>query len=193
VSIRHSRILGTMKTSMDFRKIGRDRSREVTDLFRACFTASEGADEGEGIAALAQALAGNVDEDSVFCFGAFEGEAIVGAIFFTRLVYEAPLRAYMLSPVAVETSRQGNGIGKSLIAFGLDVMRARAAQVAVTYGDPDFYQKLGFLALSEDRLKAPMKLSMPFGWLGQSLTEATIPFLGDRPACVEAFNDPKYW
>ena len=178
---------------MEFRSIRSDRSREVTDLFRSCFTSSEGAEEGVAIAALAEGLASSIDEESVVCFAAFESEAIVGAIFFTRLVFEAPLQVCMLSPVAVQTSRQGQGIGTKLIAFGLNGMKARGAQVAVTYGDPDFYGKVGFLPLSEDRLKAPMQLSMPIGWLGQSLTEAPIPTLSDRPACIGAFNDPKYW
>lgn len=99
----------------------------------------------------------------------------------------------MLSPVAVLTSRQGQGIGKKLIQFGLDRMRARGADIAVTYGDPDFYGDVGFLPLSEDCLKAPMKLSMPFGWLGQSLTASPIPVFKDRPTCVAAFNNPAYW
>jgi putative acetyltransferase len=178
---------------MEFSRISSGRSREVTDLFRSCFTSSEGAEEGAAIAALAEGLASSIDEESVFCFAAFESQAIVGSIFFTKLVYEAPLQVYLLSPVAVQTSRQGQGLGKRLIAYGLNSMKDHGAQVAVTYGDPDFYGKVGFLPLSEDRLKAPMQLSMPFGWLGQSLTASPIPTLADRPACIGAFNDPKYW
>jgi predicted N-acetyltransferase YhbS len=178
---------------MEFRSIGRDHSREVTDLFRSCFTSSEGAEEGDAIAALAEVLASAIDDESIFCFAAFESEAMVGAIFFTRLTFESPAQVYMLSPVAVLTRRQRQGIGKKLIAFGLSGMQARGAQVAVTYGDPEFYGKLGFRPLPEESLQAPMKLSMPFGWLGQSLTEAPIPTLGDRPKCVGAFNDPQYW
>jgi predicted N-acetyltransferase YhbS len=178
---------------MEFRSIGRGHSREVTNLFRSCFTASEGAEEGDAIAALTGQLTSAIDDESIFCFAAFESEAIVGAIFFTKLAFESPAKVYMLSPVAVLTSRQGQGIGKKLIAFGLSGMQARGAQVAVTYGDPGFYSKVGFLPLPEDRLRAPMPLSMPFGWLGQSLTQAPIPTLSDRPKCIGAFNDPKYW
>lgn len=178
---------------MEFRSIGREHSREVTDLFRSCFTSSEGAAEGDAIAALADDLASAIDEETVFCFAAFESGTIVGAIFFTKLAFESPAQVYMLSPVGVLTPRQGQGIGTKLIAFGLSGMQALGAQVAVTYGDPDFYSKVGFLPLPEDRLTAPMQLSMPFGWLGQSLTEAPIPTLSDRPKCIGAFNDPKYW
>ena len=178
---------------MEFRNIGRDYSREVTDLFRSCFTSSEGAEEGDAIATLADKLANAIDDESVICFAAFESEAIVGAVFFTKLNFESPAQVYMLSPVGVLTPRQGQGIGTKLIAFGLSGMQARGAQVAVTYGDPAFYSKAGFLPLPENRLQAPMPLSMPFGWLGQSLTEEPIPTLSDRPKCNGAFNDPKYW
>jgi predicted N-acetyltransferase YhbS len=178
---------------MEFKSIGRDHSTEVTDLFRSCFTSSEGAAEGAAVAALAEALAGAIDDGDILCFAAVDNEALVGAIFFSKLAFESPAQVYMLSPVGVRTARQGQGIGTKLIAFGLKAIRARGAQVAVTYGDPNFYRKLGFLPLPEDRLRAPMELSMPLGWLGQSLTASPIPTLGDRPKCVGAFNDPKYW
>jgi predicted N-acetyltransferase YhbS len=65
--------------------------------------------------------------------------------------------------------------------------------VAVTYGDPSFYSKVGFQTLSENVIQAPLKLSMPFGWLGQSLTGDSIPNIDERPVCVKEFNDPVYW
>jgi len=63
----------------------------------------------------------------------------------------------------------------------------------VTYGDPSFYSKVGFQPLSENVIQAPLMLSMPEGWLGQSLTKEPIPTVNDRPRCVKEFNDPVYW
>ncbi|MGD8266464.1 MAG: GNAT family N-acetyltransferase, partial [Chromatiales bacterium] len=94
---------------------------------------------------------------------------------------------------AVSTRHQGRGVGQALINFGLDELRNRSVDVVVTYGDPAFYSRVGFQALPENVIKAPLKLSMPQGWLGQSLTEAPIPTLEERPACVREFNDPAYW
>jgi predicted N-acetyltransferase YhbS len=178
---------------MEFRSIGREQAREVTELFSSCFTSSEGAEEGDAIASLAHELAITIDDDSVFCFAAIESQTIVGAIFFTKLAFKSPAQVYMLSPVGVLTPQQGQGIGTKLIEFGLCGMQAHGAQVAVTYGDPDFYSKVGFFPLPADCLQAPMQLSMPSGWLGLSLTKSPIPTLSDRPTCVGAFNDPKYW
>lgn len=99
----------------------------------------------------------------------------------------------MLAPVAVHSKHQGKGIGKALINYGLEEMKNLSVAVVVTYGDPSFYSKVGFQPLSESIIQAPLKLSMPEGWLGQSLSEELIPTIDKRPTCVNEFNDPVYW
>jgi len=99
----------------------------------------------------------------------------------------------MLAPVAVSTAYQGRGIGQTLIQFGLSELKNRSAGVAITYGDPAFYSKAGFQPLSEAVIQAPLPLSMPEGWLGQSLINKTLPILKSRPSCVQAFDNPDYW
>jgi predicted N-acetyltransferase YhbS len=99
----------------------------------------------------------------------------------------------MLAPVAVSTPHQGKGIGQELIKHGLDALRQRSVSVVVTYGDPSFYGKVGFESLAESVIRAPLDLSMPAGWLGQSLTANPIPTIPERPTCVAEFNDPAYW
>jgi predicted N-acetyltransferase YhbS len=167
--------------------------QEVADLFKAVFTSSEGEQEGKLIGELASKLSSGIDGQEIICIGAYEDDSIIGSIFFTHLRFNEAIRVYMLAPVAVSTRHQGRGIGQALIGYGLDELRCRSVDVVVTYGDPAFYAKTGFQALSENIIKAPQKLSMPEGWLGQSLTEAPIPTLEERPECVRAFNDPLYW
>ena len=99
----------------------------------------------------------------------------------------------MLAPVAINTAHQGKGVGQALINHGLNELKDRSVDVAITYGDPSFYSKVGFRALSENIIQAPIKLSMPVGWLGQSLTGELIPTINERPICVKEFNDPAYW
>jgi len=101
--------------------------------------------------------------------------------------------AYMLAPVAISTAHQGRGIGQALIRFGLDELKNRSATLVVTYGDPAFYARVGFQALSEDVIQAPLPLSMPEGWLGQPLSGEAIPILKSRPACVPEFDNSAYW
>ena len=104
-----------------------------------------------------------------------------------------PRRVFLLSPVAVATAHQGKGVGQRLIAHGLDALRREGVEIAVTYGDPAFYGRVGFVPVSEMDLPAPQPLSQPQGWIAQSLTDAPLtPLLG--PArCVAAFDDPALW
>lgn len=170
---------------------------DVSCLFQATFSDAEGADEGRLIGALTQKLAAAIDDREVIAFGAIEGGAgmsdLIGAIFFTRLRFEDESQVYMLSPVAVATAHQRRGVGTALIAHGLRDLKAQGVGVVVTYGDPAYYARVGFAPLSERTLQAPMPLSMPQGWLGQSLAGSTISAHRGRPQCVEAFRNPAYW
>jgi predicted N-acetyltransferase YhbS len=178
---------------MIHRILDKSKQKEVEELFTSVFTSSEGEKEGKLIGSLSSQLASNIDNNEIICIGVSEDETLIGSIFFTRLQFSKPIQVYMLAPVAVIAEHQGKGIGQALINYGLNELKRRLANVAVTYGDPSFYSKVGFQPLSESVIQAPLKLSMPFGWLGQSLTGEPIPTINQRPLCVKEFNDPVYW
>lgn len=166
---------------------------EVMSLFRSVFTASEGEKEGRLIGDLAAKLSSRIDHQEIICVGTDDEGSIIGAAFFTRLRCNEGIQVYMLAPVAVDTNHQGKGVGQALIHFGLDELKRRSVTVVVTYGDPSFYTRTGFRPLSENVIQAPLKLSIPEGWLGLSLLEEPIPTINERPTCVQEFNDPAYW
>ncbi|WP_178861604.1 GNAT family N-acetyltransferase [Thiomicrorhabdus cannonii] len=178
---------------MIHRILDQSKQKEVGELFTSVFTSSEGEMEGRLIGNLSSQLASNIDDNEIICFGVYEKETLIGSIFFTRLRFSQPIKVYMLAPVAISAEHQGKGIGQALINYGLNELKKRSVNVAVTYGDPAFYSKVGFQPLSENLIQAPLKLSMPFGWLGQSLTGEPIPTIKERPGCVAEFNDPVYW
>jgi len=178
---------------MDIKVLFKDQQSEIARLFTSVFTASEGEEEGKLIGNLASELSSNIDNDEIICFGAYENKTLIGSIFFTRLRFNEPILVYMLAPVAVGTEYQGKGVGQALITYGLNELKNRSVAVAITYGDPSFYSRLGFQTLAEDIIRAPLKLSMPEGWLGQSLIEKPISSINERPICVKEFNDPAYW
>jgi len=171
----------------------KSHKKEIAALFSSVFTASEGESEGTLICNLASNLSDHIDNKDICCFGTYLQESLIAAIFFTRLDFKEPVCIYMLAPVAVSTSHQGKGVGQSLINHGLEQMKQFSVAVVVTYGDPAFYKKTGFRPLPENILQAPLKLSMPQGWLGLSLTGQPIPTIRQRPTCVKQFNDPAYW
>lgn len=165
----------------------------VTELFRSVFSVSESIEEGQLIGELVGNLFTTLDNQAVIGFGAYEKTSLRGAIFFTQLRFSTPIKVYMLAPVAVSTEHQGKGIGQELITHGLNTMQQRTVDVITTYGDPAFYSKVGFEPLSETTIEAPLTLSMPVGWQGQSLTQTPIPTIAEKPACVAAFNNAVYW
>jgi len=178
---------------MNHKILDKKSHQEITNLFTSAFTISEGKKEGRLVGKLASELSSGIDNQNIICFGTFEEETIIAAIFFTRLRLEKAIQVYMLAPVAVNTEHQGKGIGQALINYGLTEIKNRSVEVVVTYGDPSFYLKLGFQPLPENVIQAPLKLSMPEGWLGQSLIEDPIPTINERPECVKEFNNPVYW
>lgn len=178
---------------MEFERLGKDWRAELTSLFRSTFSASEGEEEGGLIGDLVFQLSTAIDDVDVLCFGARQDQSLIGAIFFTRLRFDDEALVYMLAPVAVSTAHQGAGVGQALIKFGLNALVGEGAAIVITYGDPAYYGKVGFEPLSESVIRAPRKLSMPVGWLAQSLTGKPIQARQERPQCVEAFRNDAYW
>lgn len=170
------------------------REQKISQLFSETFTASEGADEGRIIAGFVDKLMKTTPPEDLFVFTAFDDQSLVGCIFFSRLRYEHDDRTvFILSPVAVRPDQQKKGIGQKLIAYGLDALREKGVDVAITYGDPNYYSKVGFVQITEDCAKAPLALNVPEGWLGQSLSGAEMTPLAGPSRCVEALNDPALW
>ncbi len=170
------------------------REQEIVDLFTATFTASEGEEEGALIGDLLRNLLGDTAGDDFFVFTAEEDGAVVGGIVFSRLFCENDDRTvFVLGPVAVASDRQGKGIGQQLINYGLEALRDAGVDIAVTYGDPNYYSRLGFAPITEAFAPAPFKLKHPEGWLGRSLTDTEMTPLIGPSQCVAALNDPAFW
>lgn len=179
---------------MDYLSEGRDRADEIAALFARTFTASEGAAEGRLIGALGRALVADTPEADRYVFTAREDGALAGCIIFSRLSYPQDARTvFVLAPVAVATERQGQGIGQALLRFGLGALRRHGVEVAMTYGNPDYYGKVGFHPITEAEAAAPFPLRFPEGWLAQSLTDRPPVPLAGPSSCVPALADPAYW
>lgn len=178
---------------MNHRILSSNNKSEIVELFTSVFTDSEGQAEGEIIGNLSSELANAIDGENIICFATFEQNLIIASIFFSRLYFKQAINVYILAPVAVSSKYQGKGIGQSLINYGLSELKNRSVDVAITYGDPSFYLKVGFSSLSEEIIQAPLKLSMPEGWLGQSLKENPILQINEKPTCVKEFDNASYW
>jgi len=172
----------------------KERSDEIIALFVETFTASEGAEEGQLIGKLVRDLASKTKENDLFVFSSLDEGKVTGSIIFSRLAFEKDGRVvFILGPVAVKTSLQRRGIGQRLLRFGLDNLRKKGIDLAITYGDPNYYSKVGFAPITEEIAQAPLTLSHPEGWLAQSLTDRPLEPLRGPSRCVEALDSPAYW
>jgi len=183
---------------MKFRQYDSSEIETITQLFTQTFIDSEGENEGKTAGKLANDLLTTTDPTELLCLVA-EGDAsesdstIVGAIIFTPLSFDDETKAYLLSPVAVSTQVQKHGIGQQLINFGLQVLKEQGVELALTYGDPDYYSKVGFGRITVEQVPAPFELSFSHGWLAQSLTGGEIKVTSGKSSCVEALAPPQYW
>jgi putative acetyltransferase len=88
---------------------------------------------------------------------AVENGMIVGHILFSNLQCTFPdghqLRAAALAPLAVRPERQNQGIGRALIAAGLEKLGQLAYEVVVVLGEPGYYAKSGFSANLGEKIK----------------------------------------
>jgi len=178
---------------MEFRAYKPSDSLAIESLCASVFSQSEGEQEGKLIGNLAKELIATTNSRDLYGFVAVDGEQIIGAIFFSRLTFESNIDVFILAPVAVLTEDQGKGIGQTLITHGLRELKKNGVRVVTTYGDPAFYSKVGFHPLSQDMIEAPLALSHPEGWLGQSLTNDSIEPIPGSCSCVKALDHSGYW
>ena len=170
------------------------READVIALFTATFTASEGVGEGAVIGQLVQNLLADIPLHGGHVYLGNAQDTLIAGVIFTRLRFgDDPRLVFLLSPLAVAPNWQGQGLGQSLLRHALADLRGKGGDVAVTYGDPAFYGKLGFSPISTAILPAPMPLSQPHGWIAQSLQDGPIAPLPAPAICAAALNDPAYW
>jgi len=170
-----------------------DQSKEIKSLFTKVFSDSENESEGILIGNLAYELITETDKKDLYGFVATEHEKIIGCIFFSRLTFESDICAFILSPVAVHTDHHGKGVGQKLINYGIEILKDEGVELIMTYGDINFYSKVGFKPVSEEVIKAPLKLTYPEGWLGQSLISDIVAPIAGNSFCMKALNKPEYW
>ncbi len=172
----------------------RGREQEIVDLFAATFTASDGMAEGELTGGLVRKLMCGTPRKDIHLFTTWDNGLLVAGAVLTRLTFAGdPRTVFLVSPMAVATDRQDEGIGKALLRHALAEMRNEGVDVVMTYGDPAFYGRVGFLPVSEVIVPAPLPLSHPEGWIGQSLTAAELTPLHGPGTCVMALDDARFW
>ena len=168
-------------------------TQEVIELCTQVFSISDGEAEGQLVGGLVADLIAMTPPQNLIGCVAISNERIVGNIFFSHFIVPNSQLGFILAPVAVATNVQRTGIGQQLINYGLNYLKSLNVDLVFTYGDPAYYPKMGFRHITENVVKAPYELSLPHGWLAQSLDGNPIKPMQGVTQCVKALSNPKYW
>lgn len=75
---------------------------------------------------------------------------VVGHIAFSKVkINNGFMEWYGLAPVSVKPEYQNQGIGSQLILSGLNAIRELDAKGCVLLGEPEYYNRFGFKAVSD--------------------------------------------
>ena len=127
---------------MDIRDEHRDDQRAIYQLIQSAFAdkAFSSGTEGPIVDALRR------DDDLTLSLVATRSNVIVGHIAFSPLnVAGQSENIYALGPVAADPALRYQGIGTALINAGLSRLKAKGARACVLVGDPNYYQRFGFV------------------------------------------------
>jgi len=115
----------------------------IHDLTQTAFATMPYSDGTEG--PIIDAL--RKDGDLTISLVAVEGDRIVGHIAFSPVTIDGAHNGWFgLGPISVAPDLQRRGIGKALIAAGLDLLRRRSAAGCALIGDPGYYSRVGFVS-----------------------------------------------
>ncbi len=113
----------------------------ITDLTRAAFATLEVSSHTEQFIIAALRAAGAL---SVSLVAEVDGQ-VVGHIAFSPVTLSDGTPGwYGLGPISVSPAQQRQGIGKALMAAGLNRLKAMQARGCCLVGHPEYYVKFGF-------------------------------------------------
>jgi len=108
---------------------------------------------------------------------AVENDEILGQITFSPAIVEDDSKSWFaLGPVSVTPSRQGEGIGSSLIKQGLAGIDSLGALGCILTGNPEYYKKFGFKLAPKNSPINESELYFQLKLLGGELPEGRFAF-----------------
>lgn len=122
------------------------------------------------------------DGDVMISLVAVVGTEVCGTVVFSPMT--APFRALGLAPVAVRPDHQRQGVASALIHEGVELARVEGWDGIFVLGDPDFYQRFGFLAETAAPYENPY--AGPY-LMAMSLVEGDLPAASGKVDYAKAF------
>ena len=183
------------KKDVENKMIVRESTSTEHELIRKIHLAAFDDSERSLVAQLACDL---LDEraSSVLSLVAEEDGKIVGHIIFSNVSIEGceeEITAFLLAPLAVVPEHQRKGVGKSMIAKGLSILRENGADLVFVYGDPNYYSRSGFEPATPHGLDTPYELEYPEAWMVLELRQGVLGKGAGLIRCAAPLCSPEYW
>ena len=119
-----------------------------------------------------------------------------GSVVFSRINVESggeAVKASILAPLGVGKKYQKQGIGFGLVEQGLKSLNAEQVKIVFVYGDPNYYERFGFLTVREKQLFPPMAMKYPEAWQYITLCGGLNVNALTSVTLNKTFQNEKFW
>ncbi len=173
----------------------RPSSPEDIDRVKALYLAAFPEGEGETVASLAADLLAEATVPETFSLVAESDGMIAGHIAFSpvSVANANKFLGYILAPLVVHPTFQKRRIGTRLIEHGVQHLSELSADIVFVYGDPEYYGRFEFQAVSALQYIPPYELQFPFGWLAKLLVDADALVPSGMLTCVPSLQRADIW
>ncbi len=89
------------------------------------------------------------------CLTAWREGALVGGIRFTAIAVGGTEGGLLLGPLVVDPTHSGQGIGRALIAAGLEGAKTQGFAFVLLVGDMPYYGRFGFAPVPPGQMSLP--------------------------------------
>jgi predicted N-acetyltransferase YhbS len=110
---------------------------------------------------------------SDFCHVAVRGQRLVASVTLSEVKIGGVAGALLLGPIAVEPELAGQGLGRQLIAEGVEDARSAGKSLVILVGDEPYYGRFGFRPVPPGQILLPGPVN-PMRLLAFPLKEGAI-------------------
>ena len=151
----------------------------------------------EDEAKLVSDLLGDPSAQPYLSLLAFKKDRAVGYILFTKAHLNSfpSISVSILAPLGVIPSYQRQGIGGSLIQYGLQVLADSGVDLVFVLGHPEYYPRFGFKPAGKHGFDAPYPIheKNADAWMVRSLRPGIVDNYSGKVICAEKLKKPEYW
>lgn len=175
---------------MDIRKTDSSDLETILSVNRQAFG-------GEEVLNLVKDLLKDPSAEPIVSLLAFEAEAAIGHILFTRARMDSESGRVMciLAPLAVIPDFQKQGVGRQLVNKGLRILDKSGMDLIFVLGHPEYYPKFGFKPAGALGYTAPYPIleKNAAAWMVLGLNPVALHSEEGTVYCADAMNSPEHW